>query len=163
MARKNFSGYRGLWGSVAQNCDFDFPSLDSALHDQLVVVGHSLAKPGNEFTGISRFVDADRRSGVGRLDENRIGERLGDGLHRELHALAFEFVPPKAQPRQDGDARMGEQFLGDVLVHLDRRAQDPGSHIGDFLQFEQSLECSVLSTAAMDNRKDHVECDGGVR
>ena len=63
----------------------------------------------------------------------------------------------KGKPGEDREPGQGEEFLGDILVHLDGRTQDARAHIGDFREFKEPLQGSVLSACTVNNGKEHIQ------
>jgi hypothetical protein len=96
-------------------------------------------------------VHAHRRAHVGGLDEDRpaqLGADLGDEGIVELAVAG-------SQPAAHRDAGGLGDDLGGGLVHVERRTEHAGAHVGHIGEFEQALDGAVLAPGAVQDGQDH--------
>ena len=74
-----------------------------------------------------------------------------------MRAFGGQLEASQRLPRQYGQPGCGEQSLGHVLVHLYRRTQYARADVGDFGQFEQTLQCAVFAATPVNDGKEDIE------
>ena len=108
--------------------------------------------------GAGGFGDADAGAQGRRLDEERFSEGVTD-LLQDLFPVMVPHPARNAGAFHNGDALLGEDPLGHILVHGDGGRHGGAANIGDESHLEHPLQRPVFAAGAVQDREDHA--DGG--
>ena len=104
--------------------------------------GGTRARPRRQLALVVRLRDADRGAEPGRLDEDRVAERVVDRVAGAQRHVAG-----------DRHAAVAQHRLEQVLVHAERRRGDAGADVRDAGELEQPLHRPVLAEGPVQDGK----------
>ena len=103
---------------------------------------------------VLRLRDADARSEVRRLDEQRVSERRLEHLARRLARPASHSWRRTTRYGQTGRPRAANTTFITALSMPDRRSEHAAADVGDVGELEQALDRAVFAVRAVQDRKD---------
>ena len=132
--------------AVPEHPALDLDAVLELLHEHLLVVAEGKLDRGLELVLPPHLRDPDRGAEPGRLDEDRVGERMLDRVAR-----------PQRHAPADGDRAVAEHRLEEILVHAESGRRDAGADVGNGRELEQALHRAVLSERAVQDREHDVD------
>ena len=102
---------------------------------------------------VFNFADANRRSLVGRLNEQRQAQLRFDIGKAELRAVGAG----QGDKRRDGETGVAQQAFGHIFVHTGRRAQHIGSDERQIGHAQHPLQGTVFAQRAVDDGENYID------
>ena len=152
-SRHDLDDGQGVRVVVAQHRDRDLGPLHAALNEHAAALAAGELDRGRQLAALGHARDAEARPVGRRLHE----ERQAETLHERVHALLGQLdARREVDALGNGDARVAEHRLGDLLLRRGGGGGDAREGVGDVQDVEEALDAAVLAVAPVQRDERHV-------